>query len=165
MLKPWFIRYRTRKAQKELPEKDKQIDFSQGKKFGLLINLDEDWLEVAQELEEGLKEAGKEVHQLGYLFGPPKEHSITCVEHKQINWWGLFKEGQKPGFLNQHFDFLVVFDQELDYLGNYLATLSQKECTVGLCQENTVPHWDFQLRCKKSEPANYLLKYLKMIHS
>ncbi|RED94403.1 DUF6913 domain-containing protein [Marinoscillum furvescens] len=162
-----YLQYKAKKNLKRRVPKDMRA-FQESEKIAILAS---DQFESSEQLEKliaDLKNAGKEVHVMVYNH-TPKQGSPTLPHFTatDISASGKYEKEELVFFLKQSYDFAICLDETRHFLIDYVFSLLNAKCRVGLLQPDRNHFFELMIHSTTSDkPASSeVLKYLKMIQS
>lgn len=167
ILKKPYLRYKTRKNLRNRAPKD-MLDFEQSEKIALLASDEFESSRQVEKLVTDLKNAGKEVYVLLYNHAPkqgtPELPHFTAAD---ISASGKYEKDELVFFLGQTYDFAICLDESRHFLIDYVFSLLNAKCRVGLLQPDRNHFFELMIHSTTSEKpvSSEVLKYLKMIQS
>lgn len=166
MIKKAILGFLTRQNIKKR-KREPSPDFRSARKVGLLFDHTFENSGDVDQLCEALTLAGKEVTTLNFCRN--KEKLTTqkpCMDKRDIGIFGDIKGDHLHFFINQPYDYFICLDTTHHFAVDFVLSLAKSPCKVGLLDERRGELFDLMIKTDpdRNEPANEILKYLKMIH-
>lgn len=164
MIKPIFIKYKTRKALNNRAE-IKMADYKSSQKIAILASDQLDEAEVVNRIVTPLRNDEKETSIL-FFCHDAKKH-LTKLPHfasGDIDLLGRVQKEELTFFLSQNYDFAICLDESQNYLIDYVFSQLKAKCRIGTAQLSRKKLFDMMVQGNgKSNLQSEVLKYLKMI--
>ena len=167
MLKKTIVNYKTKKnLKKHHPQET--MDFRTSNRFAIVYSDQFENEEKLKEIIQDLKGLGKEVSVMVYCHQPKKKISeLPFFTSLDITYGADIKGEDLKTFLSQQYDFALCFDQSGHFLIDYVFSLINSKCRVGITSDERSHHYDLMINSSddKASLSSEVIRYLKMIQS
>lgn len=108
-------------------------EFSRLKSVGIAYDAsDFEMITTVRDLENKLKQEGKNVSVFGYINSEEKKYEPFLFTRKDLNWYGYPTKQQLFDFASQEFDLLLGFFNELNSPLNAIFANSKSKLRLGV---------------------------------
>jgi len=165
---PW-VKYKTKKSQKENRALRKSVGYKEANNFGIIFNNDEQSkIEAADKLISLLKMDGKNIKTIAF----ERKNSIKHLPYdtftiNNFSFWGNLIGKPINDFTNAKYDFLICLDEQPNLLIRNILANSKAKCRIGRYDEINQPTFEMLLQnsnAKDQDWVDSMYQYLRVIY-
>lgn len=163
ILKKIFLTYKTKYNIKNR-SLQQSTAFEDSVKIAILY-ADPDDHEI-QQLVSALEQHGKEVSTLRFYSSTKNIRVFSpYITIKDISLYGNVEKREASRFFEQNYDFAICIDESNHYIVNYIISLLQARCRIGVMHPDRKNLFEMMVIAdkKESDLCGEVMKYLKMI--